>query len=200
MKLDILLQEDNLEESKLRKVIAAAALAATTSTISHMSDVDSKMHNHAKAIAQKVEKNSKELVKTLKNIHPHIAEKDAAAHVELAEKYADPVFPKREDILAIIGIESTHKNGLVSHAGAMGLMQVDPKAWELDPNKLKVDKDYNVKNGAALLKKLHDKYKNKETAIKAYNIGIGSIARGIRQGAGERYFTKYKTELSKLLA
>jgi soluble lytic murein transglycosylase-like protein len=78
-------------------------------------------------------------------------------------------------------------------------MQVDPKAWELNASKLKSDEEYNVKNASKILKLLHDKYDgSKEKAIKAYNIGMGSIARGIRSDAGDRYWAKFKEEFKKL--
>ena len=79
-----------------------------------------------------------------------------------------------------------------------GLMQVDPKAWKLDAEKLRTNKEYNVEHGTKILKQLYAKYGSIETAIKAYNIGTGSVARNIRQDAGKRYWTKFKTELSKL--
>jgi soluble lytic murein transglycosylase-like protein len=77
-------------------------------------------------------------------------------------------------------------------------MQVDPKAWKLDETKLRTNKEYNVENGSKILKQLYTKYGDIETAIKAYNIGTGSIARNKRQDAGDRYWTKFKTELSKI--
>lgn len=55
-------------------------------------------------------------------------------------------------------------------------MQVDPKAWKLDPIKLKTDKEYNIKNGVMVLKTLYNKFGDKESAIKAYNVG----ARGLK--------------------
>jgi membrane-bound lytic murein transglycosylase MltF len=147
----------------------------------------------------KTTKDVNELINAVKGIHPHVKDQDAEMHVKLAEKYADPVFPKKEDILAVMGIESHHKNGLKSKAGALGLMQVDPKAWKLDPTKLKTDKEYNIKNGVMVLKTLYDKFGDKESAIKAYNVGARGLKLPKYDGAAKRYWAKFKDELSKLM-
>jgi hypothetical protein len=115
------INEDQLDESRLKKAIAAMALAATAATVNHStvpSAKDTVKQEYSKAV-EKTKKTFNDLAASIKSIHPHIKDTDAEMHVKLAEKYADPVFPKKEDILAVMGIESHHKNGLKSNAGAV---------------------------------------------------------------------------------
>lgn len=114
--------------------------------------------------------------------------------VELAHKYEKPTFPKAKDILAIIGVESSFnpdaKSGL-RRDPAVGLMQVRPRVWNMNPNEL-YDIENSIKAGSEILhfyfKKLHDR----DSAVAAYNVGLSEFRSG---NNAEGYVSKYQHEL-----
>lgn len=87
-------------------------------------------------------------------------------------------------VYAIIKTESNFDHLSASHAGAIGLMQLTPEtfSWlqkytndkDMDENFLK-DQETNIKYGTLFISKLMDKYKDVETALCAYNAGMGTV-------------------------
>lgn len=116
----------------------------------------------------------------------------AANIVVLAHKYADPVFPKAPDILKVIGVESSFIPTAVSKLKedpAIGLMQVRPGKWEIDPSELSTIEG-QIKHGSKILNKYYHKLKgNKEAALQAYNVGLRNFRKGVR---APKYIQKYK--------
>lgn len=88
-------------------------------------------------------------------------------------------------VAAIIDAESSWDADIVSGAGAVGLMQVLPAtAQELrrrdlvderfDPDDL-ADPDVNIEYGTAYFRTLVERYHEIETALAAYNAGMGNV-------------------------
>lgn len=125
-------------------------------------------------------------------VSPRLAMKVA----KLAREYEKPSFPKAEDILAIIGIESSFTPMSVSKLRtdpAVGLMQVRPGVWKLDRNELLNDIGLQIKTGADILHRYYKLLGNADDAVHAYNVGIGNFRRG-KHNPG--YVSKYKNELT----
>lgn len=114
--------------------------------------------------------------------------------VNLAYKHQDETFPKAEDILAIIGVESSFnprsRSGL-RRDPALGLMQVRPGIWNLRPEQLG-SIESQIKYGTIILKRYYKKLGNVEDTIQAYNIGLTKFRRG---GRNTRYVAKYQREI-----
>lgn len=163
---DVILQEEDLVEIKLRHAIAAAMLATASP---HIAD-----HQPPKSQAVQVVKNeTQHLVDAVLSKYK-ISKAEAEKIVKLAQRHAKPTFPTARDILAVIGVESSFrpavKSGLKKDP-AIGLMQIRPKIWKTSKAELQ-DMEYNIKLGAEILHHYYDKLKNKEHAFEAYNVGI----------------------------
>ena len=87
-------------------------------------------------------------------------------------------------IYGVIKTESNFNPDAVSHAGAIGLMQITPDTFEWIQTYYKDDdytvddlKNYkvNIDYGTHILSILMDMYGNEDTAICAYNAGIGRV-------------------------
>ena len=97
-----------------------------------------------------------------------------------AEKYGVP----EELVYAVIRTESDFDSGAVSPVGAVGLMQLMPSTfeWLTDDmlfehleNGMLYDPETNIRYGTYCLSYLYDRYGNWETAIAAYNGGLGNV-------------------------
>ena len=97
-----------------------------------------------------------------------------------AEKYGVP----EELVYAVIRTESDFDSGAVSPVGAVGLMQLMPSTfeWLTDDmlfehleNGMLYDPETNIRYGTYCLSYLYDRYGNWETAIAAYNGGLGIV-------------------------
>ncbi|MFQ5417810.1 MAG: lytic transglycosylase domain-containing protein [Myxococcota bacterium] len=95
-------------------------------------------------------------------------------------------------VVAVIHVESRYDAFIVSHAGAMGLMQILPTTGEEVAARLGIpwrgpqtlfDPIVNVKIGVAYLKELSDRYGDTGAALAAYNWGPGHIDRRLRRGS-----------------
>jgi soluble lytic murein transglycosylase-like protein len=82
-------------------------------------------------------------------------------------------------IKAIIHVESAFDKYALSHAGAMGLMQLMPATaanYQLNQNQF--DANRNIEVGVQHLKDLMDRYDNdKKLSLAAYNAGAGAVSR-----------------------
>ncbi|NGQ93024.1 lytic transglycosylase domain-containing protein [Rhodobacter sp. HX-7-19] len=101
--------------------------------------------------------------------HPH-----GASIAEAAERFGIPA----PWIVEVMRAESANDPGAVSHAGAMGLMQVMPGTWAAlrarhglgdDPH----DPRDNILAGTAYLREMWDRYGNVAAMLAAYNAGPG---------------------------
>ncbi|MFR7479340.1 MAG: lytic transglycosylase domain-containing protein [Acutalibacteraceae bacterium] len=87
-------------------------------------------------------------------------------------------------VMAVIRTESSFDPQAVSSAGACGLMQMTPQTLDwvcmlegvsgYEEEDL-FDPSTSIRFGCALLRYLIDKYQNVETALAAYNAGVGNV-------------------------
>ena len=87
-------------------------------------------------------------------------------------------------VLAIIDIESDFDPNIVSHMGAVGLMQVMPQ-WK---RVLGIDEDLedietSIKYGLQILGFYREMYKDLDVALTAYNRGPGAVDAALMRGA-----------------
>lgn len=100
------------------------------------------------------------------------------AVVKAATKYASPVFPKRNDILAIIAVESTY-NIKAHHKGSWGLMQIEARSHRKKYQGSDITAiDTNIRIGSEILKEYFELAHTRKGAITAYNVGIGAYLKG----------------------
>ncbi|AZI38213.1 putative transglycosylase [Caenibius tardaugens NBRC 16725] len=98
-----------------------------------------------------------------------------AAHVaEASRRFAIP----ERWIWAVMRVESAGDVTAISHAGAMGLMQIMPGTWTELRARYRLgrnpyDPRDNVIAGTAYLRELHDRYGNPTAMLAAYNAGPG---------------------------
>jgi soluble lytic murein transglycosylase-like protein len=111
-------------------------------------------------------------------------------------------------VLAVIHVESSFNPEVVSHAGAVGLMQLLEPTFrrELERNGLAgepTDPVTNVRAGVRYLRRLVDAFGGStDLALMAYNAGPNRIGGHLRRGGiPERYFSyprKVNQELERL--
>ncbi len=102
---------------------------------------------------------------------------------EVSEKYGKDILRATLDtnvspalVLAVIGIESAGKSDAVSHAGAVGLMQLIPATAERFGVKDSTDPVQNIEGGVAYLDWLLKKFDyDPVLALAAYNAGEGAV-------------------------
>jgi membrane-bound lytic murein transglycosylase MltF len=123
-------------------------------------------------------------------ISPQLSEKI----VDSAGRNAYSDFPSRNDILAIIAVESNF-NPKAYHKGSVGLMQIEKRSHrKLISGKYLYDIDANIKAGSVILHQYFITLGNdKKAAILAYNAGIGNY---LRRRFKIEYYKKYLSKLS----
>ncbi len=125
-----------------------------------------------------------------------VSKNHASQILSVVDSYADKEFPKRNDLLALIAVESRYVVNAV-HNGCYGLMQIEKKshAKKLQGRSI-INPSVNIGIGADILKEYYLlTNKNKKAAILAYNAGIGNYLKGRTNPA---YYTKYQSELKAL--
>jgi membrane-bound lytic murein transglycosylase B len=99
----------------------------------------------------------------------------------LIDRTADQFGVERALVHAVVAAESAYNPGAVSHAGAVGLMQVMPATasdYGVGSAEALFDPKTNIRTGVRHLKRLLDKYGNDYgRAIMAYNAGEGVVDR-----------------------
>ena len=107
--------------------------------------------------------------------------KDYDVYVEVAADQND--LPPHL-VYAVIKCESGFDSSAVSNMGAVGLMQITPDTFRWLTNDILYDHfdegmlydpETNIKMGCFYLRYLIDKYQNTETALAAYNAGMGTV-------------------------
>ena len=90
-------------------------------------------------------------------------------------------------IWAVMRVESGGNARAVSHAGAMGLMQIMPATWADLSGRYGLggdpfDVSANIMAGAAYLRAMHDRYGNVTAMLAAYNAGPGRYDEHLSRG------------------
>ena len=104
-------------------------------------------------------------------------------YLDYVEKYAKMYEIPEEIILAVIYCESGFDASAVSHAGAVGLMQLMPETYEWLCSKTGerydalhlYNPETNIKYGTYLLSILYHRYEQWDVAFAAYNAGMGNV-------------------------
>lgn len=100
-------------------------------------------------------------------------------------------------VLAVIGIESAGRKDAVSHAGAVGLMQLIPATAERFGVSDSTDPAQNIKGGVAYLDWLMGEFDNDPVLVlAAYNAGEGAV----RANQGVPPFAETRDYVPKVLA
>lgn len=103
---------------------------------------------------------------------------------ETIQKYSSEYGLDKYMIAGVIYAESGFDN--TAHSGlARGLMQLTDKTAEWVAEKLDIEYDYdmaeapdiNIRMGCFYLSLLMEKYRNEETALAAYNAGMGNVSK-----------------------
>lgn len=102
---------------------------------------------------------------------------------EWVEKYSAEYGVAEHIVYSVIKVESGFDSAVVSHAGAIGLMQMTPETFEwvqfLLGEKLErgmlYDPETNIKYGTYLLSYLFSEFGNWESALAAYNAGMARV-------------------------
>lgn len=115
------------------------------------------------------------------------------AYADLIEKYADENGVSPSLVCAIICTESHFNPNAVSHAGAMGLMQLTPETYvwaqtragirDKAPADTLFDPVQNIRFGTVTLRLLLTQFENTDTALAAYNAGQGNVSRWLKDPA-----------------
>jgi hypothetical protein len=123
---------------------------------------------------------------------------------EVADKYGKDILRATLDtnvspalVLAVIGIESAGRSDAVSHAGAVGLMQLIPATAERFGVTDSSDPVQNIKGGVAYLDWLLKEFDNDPVMVlAAYNAGEGAV----RANGGVPPYAETRDYVPKVLA
>lgn len=202
---DLIGTQEQLDEINLRHAAVAGIMGASMLGGAHNANTPSVPNTRLSVTAPiahhpKPKLSSKE-IKAIEQIsHRYGADPEFVKQViQLAKKYQKPGFPTAQDIIAIIAVESEFDPEAISglqHDPAVGLMQIRPDVWKIDPKKLK-DPETAIKIGANILHKYYRHlHGNKEAAITAYNVGMSAFMQG---GENPRYLMKYHQRMRNIL-
>ena len=105
-------------------------------------------------------------------------------YAEYVSVYAEEYGIPESVVYAVIRTESEFDSGAVSSAGAVGLMQLMPETFrqltdevlfEHLADGMLYDPETNIRYGIYYLSYLYDRYGDWETALAAYNGGLGNV-------------------------
>mgnify|MGYP001245853986 FL=1 len=184
-------KEQQLDEIDVKRAMAAGALALATgmggSNLPMPSQNRAPTTEPATTKKEQPAPEKKVLDPKLKKLTDIVVKKynidyDLAGEiVTLAKKHEKKSFPKTEDLLAIIGIESSFNPQAVSGLRvdpAVGLTQIRPNVWGLDAGDLKGDIEKQISTSSDILSKYSKHLNSKEDAVHAYNVGLTAFQRG----------------------
>lgn len=204
MKASDFLTERQLDELDFKKSMAAGTLALATGIGS--SNIPMPSQNHARITEPTANRQEqpapkkKTLDSKLKRLADTVVKKykidyDLASEiVTLTKKHEKKSFPRAEDLLAIIGIESSFNPHAVSglrYDPAVGLTQIRPNVWGLDAGSLKSNIEQQISTSSDILSKYNRHLNNKEDAVHAYNVGLTAFQRG---DYNPNYVSKFSNE------
>lgn len=136
----------------------------------------------------------KQLLRSVMTHVPAISQTQLEGILEHIENVSFKDFPKKVDILAIIGVESTFRQCETDGRGSYGLMQVNIKAHKLDPGTI-CDTTTNISHGSKILRENYLKLGSEQAAVLAYNVGIGGYLKGEFDVAYYNKYLKWKRKL-----
>lgn len=182
--------------------IAAGNMAPQTTIVSYEIDLSNKIkklhldreREQLKAAMRTNIERKEKLVAAITEKY-NVDEMFARKIVRIANSYQQSDFPKTEDIIAIVGIESSFRPHVKSNLKtdpAVGLMQVRPGVWKIPSEELSTIEG-QIKHGANILAHYYDKVGKVEGAVMAYNVGITAYRKG---KTNKKYLNKYKTEVA----
>lgn len=205
MRIDHLLETDEqLDEASLKQVAAAAAFlgaAIIPHSMDKQSFLDPSRVEFVKVLPDEGAREAKSaksdllvaaILSKYKTIDPLIAKQI----VTVAKKHARPDFPRAEDILSVIGVESSFNHlakSKLKKDPAKGLMQVRPGVWKISDSDLHHIED-QIKHGVKILSYYYDKLESREGALRAYNLGITRHLKNKNDPRGAVYVEKFKKE------
>jgi hypothetical protein len=203
---------NELDEGRLKNAIAAGSLAAAALLGGSDNNVkppagltkteyaaELKRLNF-KNWAANLDKRVKNLTSSILEKYPKSNPRQVADIVQAAIKYEAPVWPKAEDILSIVGVESSFRDKQKSNLGhdpALGFMQIRAGIWEIPAAELHTVEG-GIKHGSAILKQYYVKLKNIDAAVEAYNVGITNYKTGKQKNP--EYVRRYQSTLDELFS
>lgn len=211
MKIHDILESQQLDEITLKQAIAAGMIGATTlaphaptkpvpqerPAVVQKAPELSPSQTSMKTRIWNTWRHNDELGKEIATKYK-IDLKVAGRIVQVARRNAHADFPTTEDILGIIGIESSFQPSAKSslkHDPALGLMQVRAKIWSIPPQEL-LTVDKNIEHGVRILRHYYKKLKSKDAAIQAYNMGITNFKKG---RTNSTYLRKHQAETANYI-
>jgi hypothetical protein len=200
MRVHEVFQPDDQLDEGAREALAATAIFLAAVSTAHAPTSGERQPNYQTGTIQKAKlDDSPRFKKMLKAVTDKYNVDDDVAKeiVELVHKHEKADFPKAEDILAVIGIESSfrpHVKSALKRDPAVGLMQVRPGVWGIKPSQLKT-LDQQIENGSDILAQYYAKLKKRpDSAISAYNVGLTNYMKRSEPDAAKRYLQKFKQE------
>ena len=190
MKLNEVLTEEQLCEIDYKRALATGILGlAAAGNFSYRLPSHINPPKYTAPVRDDAQELADRILKKYK-IDPRLALQVA----KLAKRNERKDFPKAEDLLTIVGIESSFRPHAISKLKkdpAMGLTQIRPGVHKLDRVRLSGDIEHQMEQSAEILAKYHKHLKDKESAIIAYNVGPGDFKKG---KFNQNYITKFKNE------
>jgi Transglycosylase SLT domain len=209
MKLTEVLTEEQLNEVNVRKTLSAATLAALMAGGTYATfkpTIDNFLNRHKSTqkaptptptptpTPEPKQDEVKILTDRILSKYKRIDPKLASQIATLAKKYEKPIFPKAEDLLTIVGIESAFNPKAVSQLKkdpAIGLTQIRPGVHKMDARKLGGDIEQQIQKSSEILDQYNKGLKDPEAAIIAYNAGYGAYEKG---KYNQNYINKFNKE------
>lgn len=187
---------EQLDEFSLKSLAAAGVLglglASTPSVVSHPESSAPYQPSQTQAVTK-----DNQLLHYI-TARYGVSQELASKVIRSATKYADNVFPSKLDLLAVVGIESSYNPRAVSqlrHDPAVGLTQIRPKVWGTTAPALNTV-DAQLKMTNYILTKYYAKFKTRDAAIHAYNVGETNFRH--QRGLNPGYVTKFNKELGNI--
>lgn len=129
------------------------------------------------------------VVSVFKDVDPILLE-DILEH---ADRLAYEDFPRREDIISVIAVESGFRTCPTDGLGSYGLMQVNAKANRINKETL-CNPQVNMIHGVRILRENYETFRSERKALLVYNAGIGNFLEG---NYNDDYYRKFKMWRSK---
>jgi soluble lytic murein transglycosylase len=145
-------------------------------------------------------------------IFQYLKDKKVRASDDKLKKIANSVYEEAKDyeidyrlVLAVMKVESNFKSDAISKKGARGLLQIKPSLAKyvsketgvaIKSPKCLEEPEKNIRIGVSHLSWLMEKFENLNTALHAYNVGLGKIKPSTSEddGPDTRFTRKVLTE------